>query len=237
MSLCYLDEVDSTNNWLRRELQGLQDGAAVYTGSQTAGKGRRGRSWQNQPGEALYYSRLVRRPLKDPATLPLMVSLAGADAVEALCGRRPQVKWPNDLLFDGKKICGILCESVLEGDGASYILGVGINLLQTAAFFEAQGLDHAASLYSATGRRCLSRDAALALDGALTRRLESFAGGGFAALAEEYRACCINLGRQVYTDTVRGVAAAIDDAGRLVVRTAQGQEAVFTGEVTVHGIY
>ncbi len=237
MSLRYLDEVDSTNSWLRRELQGLKDGDAVYTASQTAGRGRRGRSWQNRPGEALYYSRLVRRPLADPSTLPLMVSLAGADAVQALCGRRPEVKWPNDLLFDGKKICGILCESVLEGAGASYILGVGFNLLQTAAFFEEQGLDHAASLFSATGRRCLPGDAALALDGALARRLDAFAAGGFAALAEEYRACCVNLGRQVYTDTVRGVAAAIDDAGRLVVRTPEGEEAVFTGEVTVHGIY
>ena len=64
-----------------------------------------------------------------------------------------------------------------------------------------------------------------------------FAGGGFASIAQQYRTACINLGRRVFTDQIEGIAEQIDDAGRLVVRTASGEVAVFTGEVTVRGIY
>ena len=156
MSLRRLKEADSTNDVLKRALAGADgalpaDGDAVYTDSQTAGRGRRGRAWENRPGEALYYSRLVRRPLADAVTLPLLCSLAAADAVRALCGQEAGVKWPNDLLLGGKKICGILCESVTAAGQTSYILGIGINLLQPEEFFAARGLVHGGSLLSQTG--------------------------------------------------------------------------------------
>lgn len=242
MSLQRLREADSTNDVLKRALAGADgalpaDGDAVYTDSQTAGRGRRGRAWENRPGEALYYSRLVRRPLADAVTLPLLCSLAAADAVRALCGQEAGVKWPNDLLLGGKKICGILCESVTAAGQTSYILGIGINLLQPEEFFAARGLVHGGSLLSQTGCRSTVAAAAAALDAALARRLPAFADAGFAAIAGEYRRVCVNLGREVFAGEVRGTAAAIDDAGRLVVRTPAGTTTVFTGEVTVHGIY
>ena len=237
MKLRYLDSVDSTNSWLRRELALLQDGDAVYTDNQTAGRGRKGHVWENQPGCALYYSILIRRPLADPSTLPLLSSLAAADAVRQLCGGDAEIKWPNDLLLCGKKVCGILCESVLEGERASYISGIGINLSQDPAFFERRGLVHAGSLFSATGVACTLDQAAEALHRAMERRLPLFAESGFPAIAAEYRAACVNIGREAYTDTVRGRAVQVDDAGRLVVDTGSGETAVFTGEVTVHGIY
>ncbi len=233
----YLTSVDSTNSWLHRELTHLSDGDAVYTGNQTAGRGRKGHVWENQPGCALYYSILIRRPLADPSTLPLLSSLAAADAVRQLCGADAAIKWPNDLLLCGKKICGILCESVLEGEQASYISGIGINLGQDPAFFAERGLVHGGSLFSVTGVSCTLEQAAQALHQAMQRRLAPFAEGGFPAIAEEYRAACINIGKEVYTDTLRGTAVGVDDSGRLVVRTAAGETAVFTGEVTVHGIY
>ena len=99
MNPLYLSSVDSTNNWLHRELGRLSDGDAVYTDNQTAGKGRKGHVWENQPGCALYYSVLIRRPLADPSTLPLLSSLAAADAVRELCGAAAEIKWPNDLLL------------------------------------------------------------------------------------------------------------------------------------------
>lgn len=92
MNPYYLDAVDSTNNWLRRELERLGDGDAVYTDNQTAGKGRKGHVWENQPGCALYYSVLIRRPLADPAALPLLSSLAAADAVRELCSADAGIK-------------------------------------------------------------------------------------------------------------------------------------------------
>ncbi len=237
LQLQRLDSVDSTNSWLRREAGRLADGTAVYTANQTAGRGRGGKAWENQPGQALYYSVLLRRPLADPAALPLAVSLAVSDAVTTLCGRVPGIKWPNDLLLFGKKICGILCESV-QGDGeACYIAGIGLNLMQPDAFFEQGGLPHGGSILSLTGVDCTVDVAAQALTNALQTRLAVFAEGGFASVAQQYRAACINLGRRVFTDQIEGIAEQIDDAGRLVVRTASGEVAVFTGEVTVRGIY
>ena len=120
---------------------------------------------------------------------------------------------------------------------ACYIPGIGINLAQPADFFAARGLPHGGSLLSLTGVSCDLKTAAEALYDALLRRLDAFAAGGFPAIAAEYRAACVNLGKEVYTDTLRGTAVAVDDAGRLVVRTAEGETAVFTGEVTVRGIY
>lgn len=237
MSLFYLEQVDSTNSWLRRQQAKLSDGDAVYTGDQTAGRGRLGRSWQNRPGQALYYSMFLCRPLAQPEALPLMASLAAADAAARLCGVRPAVKWPNDLLLAGKKICGILCEGAQGTGQPGWIIGIGLNLTQPQSFFETVQLPHAASLYSAAGACCSAQQAAGVLHEALLARLQVFAAGGFAALAEEYRAACINLGRQVHTDTLQGTAVAVDDAGRLVVRTDTGEEAVFTGEVSVRGIY
>ena len=86
-----IDSTDSTNSWLRRAAGSLADGTAVYTDNQTAGRGRGGKVWENQPGQALYYSVLLRRPLADPAALPLAVSLAASDAVQTLCGRVPGI--------------------------------------------------------------------------------------------------------------------------------------------------
>ena len=237
MSLQFLSEVDSTNSWLIRNAATLADGTAVYTDNQTAGKGRKGRVWENQPGAMLCLSMLIRRPLADPSTLPLLSSLAAADALEQLCGKRGEIKWPNDLLLCGKKICGILCESLQSGTNACYITGIGINLAQSAEFFAQRGIPHGGSVLSITGTRCDLDTAANALYQALCRRMEVFAEGGFPAIAEEYRAACVNLGRQVWTDTLQGTAVAVDDAGRLVVRTEAGESAVFTGEVTVRGIY
>lgn len=237
MSLTFLSEVDSTNNWLIRGASTLADGDAVYTDNQTAGKGRKGKVWENQPGAMLCLSMLIRRPLADPSTLPQLSSLAAADAVEQLCGSRGEIKWPNDLLLRGKKICGILCESLQAGADACYITGIGINLAQPADFFTARGIPHGGSILSITGITSDLETAAKALYDALNRRLDAFAAGGFPAIAAEYRAACVNLGREVYTDTLRGTAVAVDDAGRLVVRTKEGETAVFTGEVTVRGIY
>ena len=98
---------------------------AVYTTNQTAGRGRLGRSWVNAEGRALYYTAVIREPLAQPATLPLLASLAVRDQLAQRYGVDCQIKWPNDLLLNGKKIVGILCESVsygyqMQGRGIAY---------------------------------------------------------------------------------------------------------------------
>ena len=114
-SVIYLPEVDSTNLWAKHNLDKFGPIGAVYTTHQTAGRGRLGRSWVNAEGKALYYTAAIREPLAQPATLPLLASLAVRTQLKLRYGVDCQIKWPNDLLLNGKKIVGILCEGVSYG--------------------------------------------------------------------------------------------------------------------------
>lgn len=232
----FVPETDSTNSWCRRQLDQLPDGFAVYTTCQTAGRGRRGRAWANAPGQGLYYTVVCRRPMADPAALPLAASLAAAQALEEQLGVCCQVKWPNDLIWQGKKLGGILCEAA---QGA-ILCGIGINLMQDAAYFSQNGLTHGVSAAQILGHMPdvdTPERLAQAMSEIFAEGLESFYRQGFAAVREEYLACCANLGRRVSFDGGEGRAVDVDEAGRLVVDTDGGTQAIFTGEVTVQGIY
>ena len=127
-SVIYLPEVDSTNLWAKHNLDKFGPIGAVYTTHQTAGRGRLGRSWLDAPHKGLYYTAVIRTDLVQPATLPLFASLAVCDALRERYRIDCQIKWPNDLLLNGKKIVGILCE--VGPDGHSIVVGIGINLAQ-----------------------------------------------------------------------------------------------------------
>lgn len=232
--MLFLEEIDSTNSYCKAHFNEMSDGAVVYTLNQSAGRARLGRIWSNTPGKALYLSQIVKTELVSPSTLPLAASLAVEDALERMYGITAQVKWPNDLLLSDKKLVGILCESVPEG----YIIGVGVNVAQTQAQLDAQGLEYATSILIETGE--CPRDIgalALAISESFSSMLERFAKSGFASLRGEYRARCINLLHDVTAGDIKGKAVDINLDGHLVVRTDTGEEAVFTGEVSVGGIY
>ena len=239
--MLYLPAVDSTNRWAKAHLAEFDAVGAVWTMSQTAGRGRLGRAWANAAGRALYYTAVLRRPLADPAALPLYASLALSRVLGARYGIAARVKWPNDLLLGGKKIAGILCESVADGRGRAILCGIGVNLAQETAMFEAAGLPHATSL-ALQGVQVSPQDDAPALAEALTGKfgpaaMEEFAARGFAACRDAYRRACLNLGRRVTFEGGAGTAIDIDPEGRLVVETEAGLTRVFTGEVSVGGIY
>ncbi|MCI6083649.1 biotin--[acetyl-CoA-carboxylase] ligase, partial [bacterium] len=142
--LFYFPEVGSTNTWAKEHLDRFGPVGAVYTTSQTAGRGRLGRTWVNAAGQALYYTVVLKVPLAQPETLPLFASLAVADALRERYGIDCQIKWPNDLLLRGKKIVGILCEGI--PDQNAIVCGIGINLAQPQSYFDAMELPHASSL-------------------------------------------------------------------------------------------
>ena len=127
----YLPECGSTNAYAKEHFEEFGPVAAVYTTNQTAGRGRLGRQWLNADGKALYYTVAIREPLVQPSTLPLLASLAVRKQLYQRYGVKCQIKWPNDLLLNGKKIVGILCEGVSYGyeqQGRGIICGIGINL-------------------------------------------------------------------------------------------------------------
>ena len=134
----YLPECGSTNAYMKEHFEEFGPVGAVYTTNQTAGRGRLGRSWLDAPHKGLYYTAVIRTDLVQPATLPLFASLAVCDALRERYRIDCQIKWPNDLLLNGKKIVGILCE--VGPDGHSIVVGIGINLAQSQEYFDAAGL-------------------------------------------------------------------------------------------------
>ena len=235
----YLPECGSTNAYVKEHFEEFGPVAAVYTENQTAGRGRLGRSWV----------KAIKEPLAQPATLPLLASLAVRRQLQLRYGVDCQIKWPNDLLLNGKKIVGILCESVSYGyqqQGRGILCGIGINLAQPQSYFDAADLPHGTSLALQGAAVDLSTDPAWLAEGltdfGFDRSLYTFARDGFAPFREEYKAACINLGRRVTFDLPDGSQGAgkavdVDAEGRLVVHTDAGEQHVFTGEVSVHGIY
>ena len=151
----YLPECGSTNAYVKEHFEEFGPVGAVYTENQTAGRGRLGRSWVNAEGKALYYTAAIREPLAQPATLPLLASLAVRTQLKLRYGVDCQIKWPNDLLLNGKKIVGILCEGVSYGyqqQGRGILCGIGINLAQPQSYFDAAGLPNGTSpLFQSTG--------------------------------------------------------------------------------------
>ncbi|PWM55513.1 MAG: biotin--[acetyl-CoA-carboxylase] ligase [Subdoligranulum variabile] len=238
-SVICLPQAASTNAWAKEHLDRFGPIGAVYTTDQTAGRGRLGRAWAGAPGQALYCTVVLKTPLAQPGTLPLFASLAVADTLRQRYGVQCQIKWPNDLLLNGKKIVGILCESA--DDGHALLVGVGINLAQPQAFFDGQDLSHATSLACQGAAVDTGADpewlAQYLTDFGFDRALYTYEVEGFAPYRERYKAACVNLGRTVTFDGGSGVAEDIDEEGRLVVRCPDGVRQVFTGEVSVRGIY
>jgi len=244
-SVLCLDSVDSTNDECKRQAtRGAPDGLAVTAQEQTGGKGRRGRSFQSLAGKGLYLSVLLR-PKADPETvsrLTAWVAVAVSKAVERLTGLEPGIKWPNDVLLDGKKLCGILTELGLvaeTGELDYVVVGMGINVSQTREDFGPELSKVAVSL---AGQGAAVRRAALgrAVLEELDRMYREFPGEREAWLSE-YRRRCVTVGRAVkivWPDReVPAAAIGVDDTFALRVRLESGQElSVSSGEVSVRGM-
>lgn len=234
--IIFLDEVDSTNNYIKEHCGGLSDGCAVTARLQTAGRGRRGHGWAADKG-MLPLSILLKDPLERD-TLTARVGLAVCEAVEAVCGgtsASAAIKWPNDVIVCGFKVCGILCESVFFGDCANVIVGIGVNVSQSEDFFKASELPHAASLLMLTGI-VPDRDRLLET---IVDRVKKRAAMPFSECYAEYKARLVNIGREVRLISENGerTAFAVDVApnGFLICRDDNGVFEVSSGEVSVRG--
>lgn len=238
--LISLPSVENTNTWAKEHLDRFGAFGAVYTTSQTAGRGRLGRTWVNAAGQALYYSCVVREPLVQPETLPLLACLVTAKVLHGRYGIDCRIKWPNDLLLNGKKIVGILCEGV--PDKGAWIMGIGINLAQPQSYFDQAGLPHGASLLTSGVPVQVERDTDILAAGltepGFSAVMPRFAKEGIEPFLSDYRTHCVNLGRHVSYDGGEGTALDVDKDGRLVVSDdATGEHRIFSGEVSVRGVY
>lgn len=211
----------------------LPEGAVAVTEHQTAGRGRAGRQWEDEEGEALLLSVLLRPPDATGAPqLSLVCALAVAEAVEAVSAVEAEVKWPNDVLAGGRKLAGIL----LEGHERAVVCGIGVNVGQTDRSLPAETRSPVASLRTLTGR---DHDrAALLVE--LLARLESlyatWLADGLLPLVPGLERRDGLRGREVRIGGVAGAADGIAPDGRLRVRQRDGTTAlVASGEVEAPG--
>lgn len=154
--LTRLDEIGSTNDAALEAAQsGAEDGLVVWAQRQTKGRGQKNRSWESKPGSSLTFSVLFRPSPQEQAVLgrfTALGALAVAQTVWDLTGRQALVKWPNDVLLNGKKICGVLAETDLQaGKANAVVVGIGLNLLPDAFDGQAAMNYPAGDVFSETG--------------------------------------------------------------------------------------
>ncbi len=236
-------EIDSTNTEAHRlSLQDAEEGLVVVAKKQSAGRGRQGRTWESTDADNLYFS-LLLRPTITPQKAP-MLTLVMAYSVANVLRKytAAEIKWPNDLVLAGKKICGILTEMHLDGTAiADVVVGVGINVNQT--LFSEEIASTATSLLAQTGRRFDNDKLLLEILRAFEQQYEKFLQAeNLSYLQEAYNQILANANREVRVlqpnQAYQGTALGINERGELMVRKEdESIEAVYAGEVSVRGIY
>lgn len=242
----WFETIPSTNDFAKQlARQGAPQGTVLIAGHQTVGRGRLGRSFHSPEGMGIYMS-VILRPDCGPGELMHLTCAAAeaaCDAVEQTAGIRPGIKWINDLVWQKRKLGGILTELVLTPKGTldSAIIGIGINCCQEQSDFPADIRHIAGSLAMASGTAPDRAALAAAMIEALHRMDEGLLTCR-ADMLEQYRRDCITIGQEVVLlrgdQRQYGIAVDIDSSGALVLRYPDGTtEAVNSGEVSVRGMY
>lgn len=233
------ESLPSTNEAaFRLAADGAEHGEIVVAEQQTAGKGRRGRTWVSPTGLNLYFSAILR-PELPPQRAPELTLVAAVALAEALreADADARIKWPNDVQIGGRKVAGILTELSAEPERVHYVvLGVGVNLNAGAEHFPPEVAETATSLSQALGRRVNRALFTTALWGRLEEWLDLHHEVGFDPVRQRWKELSSTLGQEVRVRTdrseLRGVAEDIDVSGALMVRTAEGTlERVLAGDV------
>lgn len=242
-TICCFDEIDSTNLYLKDLARtGGEDGMVVISNAQSSGRGRMGRQFQSPSGKGIYLSVLLQGGLSGEQMMPFtaLAGLAVCRSIEKICGLRPVLKWPNDLLLENKKICGILAELVtIPHEKPAVVLGIGINVLQTAADFSPEVAEIAASLQQIGGREVCRPQLAAALIEELDVVYDALLSGNWTACVTDYRVRCAHIGKPVRLLPIGGdpeevTVLDVDDCFGLVVQDVAGEIRILrTGEISV----
>lgn len=219
----------------------VQEGVAVFAEAQTSGRGRLGRRWLSPAGKGLWFSVLLRPPWtpRESARITILGATALARAVREIAGDAPEIKWPNDILLRGRKLAGILMELAAEPDRIRHVvLGIGVNVNQTAGDFPADLRSSATSLRIESGRPVDRSALAVAVLRHLERDYRRSIEGQFDAVASDWESLCSTLGQDVAirvgTRLAQGRAEAVDADGALLLRTEHGRlERITGGDVTL----
>ncbi len=234
--LYYFERLESTNVTAERlSRNGAGEGTLIIADEQTAGRGRKSNAWHSPPGVNLYFTLILRPQTTDLPYLPFVAGLAVLHSLKSF-GLEADLKWPNDVLVNGKKICGVLIQTSLEENILRFaVIGCGINVNETG--FPAELQDVATSVATETGRS-VSREIVLA--SFLTEFEQAYetarelGWNEFCRLLEQHstmlRGCAVQIDQN---DTIiEGTTQGLDAYGGLVVQTKDGPSVVYAGEIT-----
>ncbi|MGL6173480.1 MAG: biotin--[acetyl-CoA-carboxylase] ligase [Cellulosilyticaceae bacterium] len=240
----YHKTIDSTNirakEWAK---EGAKEGSLVIAEYQSAGKGRLGRTWLSPKGEGIWMS-LILKPLLEISKIPQLTIVAGlcmSQAIENVTGLKVEIKWPNDIIINNKKIAGILTElSASSNNINSVVVGIGVNVNNQEID---STIPYATSL-TLEGNKVYEKEEIIKefLDLFEVNYEQYIKEKSIAFLLEEYRMRCVNLNKEVKIISNKKEYIAyvqnINDEGSLEVRRLDGNiETIFTGEVSVRGLY
>jgi BirA family biotin operon repressor/biotin-[acetyl-CoA-carboxylase] ligase len=240
--LYYYEEIGSTNDEaFRLGLAGAPEGTALIANSQNAGKGRMQRVWHSSAGSNIYTS-IILRPQIEPTRAPQISILAGvalAEALESYCPDKIKLKWPNDILIDGKKVCGILSQAKTTVSEVDFIvLGIGINVNISYNQFPKEICLLATSLAMETGREISRQELIISLYENLTKWYNQLMKDGFGRIKEKWLSLSPMIGQTVQVmfqeEAVSGKAIGLDEDGSLILLAAGNKEfKVSAGDATI----
>lgn len=242
--ILYFSEVDSTNTKAMQLAQeGYPGGTLVLAEQQKAGRGRRGREWESPRGDGIFMTLLLKPDIEpnNASMLTLVAALAVSAAITRQTGRPAGIKWPNDIVMNGKKVCGILTEMSAQVDYVNHIVvGIGINVHN--ASFPEEIAHMATSLFLETKEH----HSRAALIEAILEDFERYYAEfiktqDLSGLVQEYNEHLVNMHQEVKVldprDSFEGKASGITARGELIVDTWESRRLVSAGEVSVRGIY
>ena len=240
--LYYYQETGSTNDEAYRlGVAGASEGTVVVADRQTKGKGRMSRIWHSPAGSNIYTSVILRPNLK-PAAAPQISLVAGVAVAETLdyyCPGRVQLKWPNDVLINGKKVCGILAQMKTGAKGVDFVIvGIGINVNIRQNQFPADIREIATSLNAETGQEISREDLIISLYENFAKWYKKLLQDGFAAVKEKWLGLAPMIGQNIQVmfldEKVSGKVLDLDEDGSLIILTAKKERLkISAGDATI----
>ncbi|HEX3028318.1 MAG TPA: biotin--[acetyl-CoA-carboxylase] ligase [Clostridia bacterium] len=250
-----LDSIDSTNNYAKKKAsEGCEDGTAVIAETQTSGRGRLGREWNSSDKKGIWMSVILKPDIapEEAQIITLAASVAVVKAVKSVTGIDTAIKWPNDVILDGKKVCGILTEMNTEIDRINYIVvGIGVNVNHEKADFPEELRDKAVSLkmfskddMDSKKVLCENYERNMIITSILfelEQKYSKIKKGFFRDIVEEWKLYSATIGKEVRVISRNseyiGVAIDVAPDGKLIVRCSDGEtREVASGEISVRGI-
>ncbi len=235
----FYERLTSTNDMAKRfALDGCKEFFFVAANSQTAGKGRLGREWESPHNKNIYISVVLYPDIgfESVAQITLISGLAVVKTIRDMTKADAKIKWPNDVLINGKKVVGILTEMQAEVNRILFaVVGIGINVNQTV--FDDELKEKATSILLESGIKYKRSEMIAKLMQMLKEYYKIFCEKGFGVFLDEYKKICINLDREVTAvskgQRINGIAVDISENGELVIDTGDGLVNISSGEATL----